>query len=224
MKKFFRRVNRGLLLAAILVIALLIYLGVDQAIFNSEKSEISTVVQNYVEAVNEFSVSQHLKEDPDGAARQLEEILEESFCNKGGTGTRSSNSTRGSILREFLLMADEDAQGYVTESNYNISELKVSKNGPGAALVQFSITYNLKVMEQKDTPFWAVFPWGTQFIHSEIYEDVQAEEDQTLREASVSVPRSVSFELFYRDGEWRISNIGGAYSGYSEMIYDYEQY
>ncbi|MBE5921603.1 MAG: hypothetical protein E7269_02475 [Lachnospiraceae bacterium] len=203
MKKFLKRVNRGLILAAILVVGLIIYLIIDAVQFSSKKNEITVVVKDYIEAANTLTLSEDfydtaLTEENEKAYRNL---LNTYFCEKS---VDWSNYNKSELMSYYQDANFDKENGYLTESTYNISNLKVKKNGPGCALVTLDISYNCETMERAGKEIVALFPCGIEYLQYAGEFDITSD---VLTTGTYTFDYSFEFELYYISGEWKIGYV-----------------
>lgn len=147
-----RKVNRGIVLAILLVIGLIIYLIYDNARFASEKIAIQNMLNDYAKAAAEINILPEEEQKPGERPSQsaLQKKLDESkaIINKYLTDLHSYPA-RESALRELDRIFAENAErrAYVTECTFTIGPIeKIKKNGPKHAIANIPINIELKTI------------------------------------------------------------------------------
>ena len=79
MKRFWKRVNRGLVLAAVILVGLVIFIQIDQYQFKSAKPEIEQMTREYLTRVKEIN-----QLEPNERMKQTRLLLEEYWRDSNG--------------------------------------------------------------------------------------------------------------------------------------------
>lgn len=150
MKGRLKKLNRGIILAIILLIGLTIYIMIDNHNFKSEKSEIENVVEDYVNALNAFNITPEDQRalDVKLTQQQSDEIYKngktilDKYWVEGKTPVNTSFDFYfvKSDMRRMLQSWIDTKQGYVTDYKLDIKSSSISKNGPNAAIMFLDVS------------------------------------------------------------------------------------
>ncbi|MDR0286671.1 MAG: hypothetical protein LBI03_03035 [Clostridiales bacterium] len=151
--KFFHRVNRGIVLAVVLIFGLVIYLGVDAARFDTEKLAIKDMVTAYAKEAETLMILPEDVQIPGEGAPQ--EAVEQKINEDNEIFTKYL--TRISVNRSVYLDAVMNIEGdfkyndqmcaYVTECNYTVTDIsKLRKCGPNLAIGDIILKTSLKTI------------------------------------------------------------------------------
>lgn len=226
MKRFLKRVNRGLVLALVLLIALTGYIVTDEIRFKAEKPEITKLMNQFLEDSSQMGifpkeyqkigqpVPESVKEE-----KQKENIqMIETYW-----GIDSSESWKQK-KSDFIQMIDEmlnensSGKGYISKwtARYS-SDPTIKKNGSNAAAVTAEYTVVVEYMGE------TAFNLPTEIVRSsDISGDYHEEDENETNEENSDQLKRVTFngtmnlELEKQDGHWKIirSDYGGyMYSG-----------
>lgn len=146
MKKFLRKVNRGLVLGGVLIIGTTIYIIADLKNFEKEKPAVEQRVTEYTQAVAKFNITPDKyreynislsKEYSQKTAADWQAILDEYWLDtKVPTDDIYYFYDNKSYLGESVNYYIEDKQrGYVTDISIDLTDCKIKKDGPDAAVM-----------------------------------------------------------------------------------------
>lgn len=225
-RDFLEQVNRGLLLGAVIALLVAAYLLFDYISFYSEREQIVEVAQGFLSDMNALNTEENVfdAESFDETLGRISWILDTYFCDRSDpegdyTKTKSRLLSAWEACEGSLTTLAEGSR--VTDADMDYSELTVTRNGPGCAVVTVEITYRY-VMEIPSESFtcyqddesesYALAAVYGIDSYSYCYPQVSTAD---LKMGSTVVwnetwSESCSMELYRADGEWRIS---GLYDG-----------
>lgn len=195
MKRFLRKMNRGLILAALILVGVVIFVTVDNASFKRSKPVIQKQVEAYLEEVKRVNL-----EPAEEKVDQAKELLEEYWCD----GSNGMNMSYGQMSKEegiaYLKRVKEQGgdRNQVVDYTDMIRSVDIVKNGPGCAkaVVAYEASISFE-KEQGDEGYPIYGLQGDGFYLSE----VKKEDDKHL-----NVSYTLSFLLYEKDGQWKISS------------------
>lgn len=146
MKKFLRKVNRGLVLGGVLIIGTTIYIIADLKNFEKEKPAVEQRVTEYAQAVAKFNITPEKyreynitigTDDSQKISADWKAIMDEYWIDlKASTNDIFYYYDDKSYLEECVNYYIEDKQrGYVTDISIDLTDCKVKKDGPNAAVM-----------------------------------------------------------------------------------------
>lgn len=203
-----KKLNRGLVLGAALLAGLAGFVVFDHFNFNSNKEEIKSVVEKYINDCAEASVTEN------GDNREaLKKIVDESWeYNKFYSTSFVFDYTTVDDLRDSIDYIDDDEtkRGHLTECKADINEIKVSKAGPN--LAQAEVSYAITFKGVGPAYFMGIDGMDDSVFNSVNYEDCDLEGAGDTRnifnsleyEGVVSYEDSATFYLEYKGGEWKL--------------------
>ncbi|NLZ45290.1 MAG: hypothetical protein GX896_01215 [Clostridiales bacterium] len=210
MKIRLKKINRGIVLAIVLLIGLVVFVMVDNHNFKSEKAEIEKMTEDYVAGINDFNAAYYkekfpnkklTKEQEDKILSQGKEIFNKLWISGKPSGSTqwSSHKTDMMSTLDYHVKDNQFQQSIVQECNFNIKEMKVSKNGPNSALVD--VTMNSKVIGSGD--IIAFSPSGTDNM---LYTEQPSDVEQLKL---VKGEGLFTVELSRTDDGWKIKSVQG---------------
>lgn len=227
LKKLWKQANRGVILAIVLIIVMTCYVMIDKMIFNSEKQLIQETFEQYMD-----DYIKALPTDKDfvagGAvwtdAAQKKEIEKlQTVINTYWTSTNYVTAlqmyrmnSKSDILSNIQVAYSnpKETVGYVKASEYNVKEIKISKNGPNGAIL------SCKLRVKIDTIGTSNYIDLEGDIHqSTMYYPMSAEikKPDTLA-LTAETEYNYNIELLRVNGEWKLAKV---YSdGYSPNCYE----
>lgn len=222
LKKVWKKANRGVLLAGILIVILACYVTVDKITFNSEKPEINQLMENYIEEYLTTLVSSEQVIQNNGvwddAARKAQKETQTSVVSKYWTSTFYSSGRwsyqldKSSIVDSIQLVHDDllkNQTGFISNIEHLISKVKINKNGPNAAY--YTCTLKMTMTSTGDIEY--AFLNGNSINTNQNY---YGESTDTMREQSTTYEFDLEVELLREKGEWKISNFEpSGWSSYS---------
>ncbi len=197
MKKFFKRVNRGLLLGGIILIALIIYIVIDYSRFNSEKSAIKKQIEDYMDGF-----FKHLES---GDYEALLKLVNDSYTGKAVVSdnyfTDITDMTSEIKNRIEKLSAENNKYDYkISDVSYRITSNSVKKAGPGMAFVKLKYSVSLNGYSSMDI----IFPFG---IMGGITFD--SSPDAKTEQFTYSFEGEYTLYMYKEKGTWKFSQNSG---------------
>lgn len=148
-----RRVNRGIVLAAVLVVGLTGYLVYDNARFESEKTAIKKMADEYAAAAGDLNILPAVERVPgvkpsDAAVnKKLQEnqaVLGKYLTNWAEYNSAYIDATRN---LEMVFTNNAERRAYVTDCVYSVTSIKnLKKNGPRHARAEINIKVEMKTI------------------------------------------------------------------------------
>lgn len=139
MKKFLKRANRGLILAALLLAGFVIFVIADTSAFKKNKPQIETAVNGYLDTLSECAVTAESKED---FQKNYDSLIADYWSPDCPRGDNFWGITVSGVKNEFDSMSEEiysgKYKGKITKWNARPYNFKIVKSGTGYATVSFS--------------------------------------------------------------------------------------
>lgn len=197
MKRFLRKMNRGLILAAVVLVGVVIFVTVDNARFKHSKPVIQKQVEEYLEEVKRVNL-----EPGEEKVDQARKLLEQYWCD-GSNGmdinySRMAKEEGLSYLKRVKEQGGDRKQ--VLDYTDMVRSVKIVKNGPGCAkaMVEYEASIGFeKELGEDGYPIYGLQGDGYYFFGS-----VKKEEDGKR----LNVSYTLSFLLYEKDGQWKISS------------------
>jgi|LSQX01.2.fsa_nt_gb hypothetical protein len=149
-----RRVNRGIVLAVLLVLGLIGYLVYDNARFNNtEKDAIKNMLEEYASVAGDLNILPDQERVPgkkpseEAVKKKLEE--NRAVLEKYLTTLKEYESQYNDAVRSLETIFKENAEScaYVTDCEFTVTSVKnLKKNGPRHALADIDIKVNMKTI------------------------------------------------------------------------------
>lgn len=152
MKHFLKRVNRGIVLGAVLLIGLAVFIWQDELAFQKETPAIERTVTEYLETCAKANVFDTGLQKIGAAMTQQQQSdkLQEfnKILDRYWTETDSNRGMGKSTLAGQLKDAvseNSKGKGYIQKCTVKLDEApKVTKSGPGSATVEISFTFTIE--------------------------------------------------------------------------------
>ena len=226
-KLFFRRLNRGIALGLVIVLAVVLYTVItDQMFKKADQPEIEKMMKNYLSDLSEFHVGfegtteEHALTEEEISARMkaFSSFTDKYFAYKK-TGALSGVSAQNieeieSDYREYL--ESGIAGGKILSLSLEPIEgpygLSVSKTGPNNASVSMQIDGTVRIRGYKCDSIYCPGQRGY-YQDTYIWEAGEEEADPEAGKATEDEGRCSGYMRLYlekRNGEWKI-----VYAGYS---------
>ena len=213
-----KKLNRGLLLGAVLIIGTTCYVVYDNSKFNNSKPEIRETVENYFKNLSAVNTS------------GKDEIYDKAadYVNSSWTYEKSSDDnfyvTKDMLLNDIRSSKeDNSATGYITEYDVSVSNPTINKNGPNGAVVSLSVdTYS----EFCGSPAALLMDGFIQVDNGNYDEsDYLCDPDESKKYESTINYDTVYVYLKQVDGEWKITSIENyGYDENTQMIRGEDDY
>lgn len=146
MKKFLRKVNRGLVLGGVLIIGTTIYIIADLKNFEKEKPAVEQRVTEYTQAVAKFNITPDKyreynitlgTEDSQKIAADWQAIIDEYWIDKKilENDIFYAYDDKSYLEKSVNYYIENKQRGYVTDISIDLTDCKIKKDGPNAAVM-----------------------------------------------------------------------------------------
>ena len=193
MKRWYKKVNRGLILAGILLIGLISYITVGTIQFNQQKESAKELIENYMEAVMKFAV------DKRASNIQAEQLMGTYWEKK------EMRLQDGGMDKEVFQMQMDQ---FLEEKNENLEQLsgimtdyQISKYGTNGALCKIEYHYDFTLSGETV----AILPTGIEVITEDLWSEYGLEAGQKAKRGE-QLNANIYLTLT-KDG-WKIVRIG----------------
>lgn len=192
MKRWYKKVNRGLMLAMILIVGLVSYITVGTIQFNQQKESAKELIENYMEAVMKFAV------DKRASNIQAEQLMGTYWEKK------EMRLQDGGMDKEVFQMQMDQ---FLEEKNENLEQLsgimtdyQINKYGTNGALCKIEYNYDFTLSGETVV----ILPTGIEVISKEVWTEYGLETDQ---KAKRNEQLSANVYLTLTDDGWKIVRI-----------------
>ena len=224
MKRKLKKLNRGLVLAGIVLILLMIYMIVDHITFLGDKEELQDVVTGYITDITTLLPAPEGYEelDPDAALSAVSQVLDQYFSYDSGSYPYASSCTDiYNSFDSFYREAAGKTEFIIFSYETSVSDLTIKKNGPGGALVSLTIAQRLEFGYEGDKALSICFPEPF-YYYTNLYDvvdppaqseslhsgsDALHSDTDAEQEVSQTVEHQIVFELAKKNGSWKILNV-----------------
>ncbi|WP_124099218.1 hypothetical protein [Ruminococcus sp. Marseille-P6503] len=209
-----RRLNRGLILGAVLIVGTVSYVVYDTSRFNQSRDEIQNAVESYFD-----SMAQANKSGKDSMTDSCRNLINEEWAYDKSMED-FYYCTKDSLLDSIEASEKEDfSTGYITEFECSPSNFNINKNGPDGAVVTLELD---AYIEFYGSPY-ALAPDGFSQLDNNNYENTDegymCNPDDSIKYRSSQNYSEVSVCLKKSDGEWKITAVDYySWSGDTEII------
>ena len=206
-----KKLNRGLVLGAALLVGLAGFVTFDYFNFKSNKGEIKTAVENYINDCAKASITE------DGDCREaVKKVVDDNWGYNAfySQSFVSHYITASEIKSNCDYLTDKDMKkGHITECTASISDVKVSKAGPNLAQaeVEYSIKFkgvgaaHLLTMNSIENVIYA----SNNENHGDSA-DLNLDSFKDLEYSGyVNYGKTATFYLEYKGGDWKIVGAEG---------------
>lgn len=198
MKKFLKRANRGLLLGAVILAALVIYITIDYSRFNSEKDVIKKQVDDYIDSFFKL-----LKNDDYEALSTLVNdnwtlkpvMSDYYFTDK--TDMLESAKTSLNNLSDKNQKVNYD----ISDATYRITGCTVKKAGPNMASVVLKYT---AAIDNYSPSMELILPFGICYGYDYDYFNNEDSIKYTW-----NLESEYTLYMYREDGTWKFSQSSG---------------
>lgn len=192
MKRWYKKVNRGLVLAMILIVGLVSYITVGTIQFNQQKESAKELIENYMEAVMKFAV------DKRASNIQAEQLMGTYWEKK------EMRLQDGGMDKEVFQMQMDQ---FLEEKNENLEQLsgimtdyQINKYGTNGALCKIEYNYDFTLSGETVV----ILPTGIEVISKEVWTEYGLETNQ---KAKRNEQLSANVYLTLTDDGWKIVRI-----------------
>ncbi len=201
MRKFLKKVNRGLIIGGIVLAGFIIFVVSDTISFKKNKPQIKDAVIAYTDAIAECAVTFSSEEDFN---KEIDKLMNNYWCTD--RNTNNSNNYYGLNINNYRNQLDiaknetysDKNSGSVTKWSAKPSMFSIRKAGPGYAVVEFSCDITA---EFKGDPY-LINPSDTMKVSDFVY--YGSEQNVTDNLSQFSVTTDYELKMKYVDGEWKI--------------------
>ena len=192
MKRWYKKVNRGLVLAMILIVGLVSYITVGTIQFNQQKESAKELIENYMEAVMKFAV------DKRASNIQAEQLMgtywekKEMRLQAGGMDKEVFQMQ----MNQFL----EEKNGNLEQLSGIMTDYQINKYGTNGALCKIEYNYDFTLSGETVV----ILPTGIEVISKEVWTEYGLETDQ---KAKRNEQLSANVYLTLTDDGWKIVRI-----------------
>lgn len=201
MKKVLRRVNRGLILAAVLLIGVIIYVAAAHAHFKASEDEIKAAAAQYLDEVKTVNLA-----PADEKAQQTKALLERYWCNV------NNHYIYGSTMEDMQAYAAnagqyESAQTTLTDYSEVIRDIKASPNGPGC--VRVTVEYDVSMTMDREDPQYQIYG-----LECDTYGYMGSINMQAEDPLVCSQNLMLTFYMYEQNGQWKIGCLDAESNAY----------
>lgn len=196
LKKFLRRVNRGLLLGGIVLAGFVVFVITDTISFKKNKPVIEDEIKSYVSmledvGVNKGSDQTSYKEGIDSLINKYWTFSDE----KSDLFYYSLNQNEFKNILE-LNMNDSDPNAYVSKWTAKVNNIDISKAGPGYAMVSF----DCQIVAEFSGNACIVNPCDAMTVNNYVYYG----EKVPTGLSRISIDGYYKMLMTQKDGKWKI--------------------
>lgn len=196
LKKFLRRVNRGLLLGGIVLAGFVVFVITDTISFKKNKPVIEDEIKSYVSmledvGVNKGSDQTSYKEGIDSLINNYWTFSDE----KSDLFYYSLNQNEFKNILE-LNMNDSDPNAYVSKWTAKVNNIDISKAGPGYAMVSF----DCQIVVEFSGNACIVNPCDAMTVNNYVYYG----EKVPTGLSRISIDGYYKMLMTQKDGKWKI--------------------
>lgn len=216
MKHWLKKINRGLVLTAVLVVGLIIYIVSDIHNFKSEKPQVEQTINEFVQVLSEQNITpeeyrekgkKYSGEDSKKRIDNFSEFIDKYWVAADSEGYNDWAVYKSDIKGAMKELTEDVNSGYVTEFSAEVRNCKISKDGPNAALAE--CTVKLVFTGSQDC---AII--GTDGIDRDYVWNETEPTDQLVK---VSIEQYCTFGLERTSEGWKIAN-NECYSAYASSV------
>jgi hypothetical protein len=225
-----RRINRGIVLAIVLLVGLIGYLIVDNSRFNIEKTAIQEMVTAYAGAAGDLNIlpaNERIagaKPSQTAVKKKLEE--NKAVLNRYLTDWIQYESALNSATQglENVFSQNSERCAYVTDCAYTVKSIKkIKRNGPHHALAEIALHLEMKTIGKP--VFFAMSRGSADTVNNNHYGGYSSQNDKTASEIDTKTYTyswditMYDVQLEKTDGQWKIACTDGyGYSGEGKLV------
>lgn len=228
-KRSLKKTNRGLVLALVLIVAVVVYTIIDNNNFKSEKPVISGVVEEYVNGFKDFmffdeahtSLSEEKKGRPfsENEKKELTKKWSE-YVDKYWEYKDYSNNyyfygvDNSDVKRLYEDFINQAPESYITSFSAKTKNIVVKKAGPECATAE--VEMNFIVEGTSGASFLS-----PSYLELANYKAEYSDSELRYKTSKSSITGTYTFNLQRFNGKWKIVGIYG-YTDDMEEIHDKE--
>lgn len=199
MKKFLKRANRGLLLAAVAAAGVAVFTLADNAGFDKDKPKLETLVREYLNEVKQVNLA--APADRQALAKAL---INEYWCE---TGERYSMN---GVLKDEMLNYIDSVSETADVTDYTDVErsLTVKKNGfrSAKAIIQYDVSMEMDPLAGG----YQILGLESGYYYYGRAAGTTAQEEDGSTAGTVNKNLTVTLYLYEKDGEWKLGTADAA--------------
>lgn len=225
-KKSLKKANRGLVLGLILIIAVVIYIMIDNHNFKSEKPAIEKNITAFVEQMGEYMVlpEEYRTTDSEHKGKVLTEPEKENlkakwvdFVEKYWAYKDYSNNDYFygqniiSMKNSYDSILDQLPADYITTYSSSVKNISIKKAGPECATCETTLNFIIEVTNQAQimTPAYLDSFGYYEFVEYDENGNMIATSENSRELTKYSCEGTFTFNLERVDGEWKINSSEG---------------
>ena len=208
MKKFLRKVNRGLVLGGVLIIGTTIYIIADLKNFEKEKPAVEQRVTEYTQAVAKFNITPEKyreynitigTEDSQKISADWQAIIDEYWIDKKilENDIFYAYDDKSYLEKSVNYYIENKQRGYVTDISIDLTDCKIKKDGPNAAVM--TCVANIYYVGLENSGFFS--PGGYNIHYT--YFDSESPIEPKLMQTTFS--EEITFFLEKKADDWKIT-------------------
>lgn len=209
MKQKLKKINRGLVLGAVLIVVMIFVIIGDNRRFKKEKPVIKERIGAFIDDLDDWSVTPEKYQDvsvkysPEDKQKEITGFAE--MVDKYWYATDDiAYDFWGNNKSDFRSLINEkfrdDRMGYIIENKLSLGSVKIKKDGPDAAMAECSIDAVATVADDATV----ISPAG--LFSASGYRDVDEMEKGIYK---INQSYQCTIYLLRVDGEWKITGIFG---------------
>lgn len=209
MKKFLKRVNRGLLLGGIVLAGFVVFVITDTISFKKNKPVIEDEIRSYVSTLESVGVNK--SSDPAAYKENVNSLISDYWTfsdEKSNVFYYGLNQNEFKNCLEFN-MDDSDPNAYVSKWTAKVSNVDISKAGPGYTMVSF----DCQIVAEFSGNACLVSPCDAMPINNYAYYG----EDVPKGLSRISIDGTYKAIMTQKDGKWKIC-LAESYGWHSSEI------
>lgn len=208
-----KRINRGLVLGAVLIVGTAIYVAADNSRFKSNKKDIIAAAENFTQALASSNEG-----DEQQINDQWKQIIKDYYTDY--SNENDYNFTKSDILSEMNNNYYYNNMGHITKCIAETSNFSVSKYGTNGAKVTFDCSFYFEY--DKECPPWLSFDGLWSLDGGSNYDEngnlILSKEPVAFTE---TIEESVELYMINTDNGWKVaSSNANMSSSYSEDVTD----
>ena len=193
MKKFLKRVNRGLLLGGIVLVGFVVFVITDTMSFKKNKPVIEDAVRSYVEQLGNTAVTKGITKDE--IKKNIDSLINNCWTfSEKEIGGMNQSEYKNSLE---LVTEDQDEGAYISKWTASISDVSISKAGPGYAIAQFDCQIVAEFVGN------AYFVTPGDISPMEIYDNYGEGIPEEL--SQISLDGTYQLTMVQENGKWRVA-------------------
>jgi len=210
MKSFLKKMNRGVALAVILLIGLIIFFIIDSVTFAKEEPALKDLLEELLDDCVKINLlpEEYRKpgaEIPDGVVeaktQEFKDFVEKYFTEYKRVNSPYYYSTRAGLLTraEFMFESNNSSGYFIKDIEYSLVSISgIQKQSTNAVRISFKV--NMKVSASYNAQY--IFLTSIQSHGFDRYSDNNQARDEIKSE---SMEYDFTFILFKINGKWKIA-------------------